>query len=239
MKKNPLERWQSEKQLLWEVTREMVQQDMVAGSNGNVSMRLAGDENDGPILITPAGRPYRQLGPEDLVVIDLDGEPVEGDLVPSTEAATHLRLYRERRDVGSVVHTHSPYASAAAVAGLEIPPVVDEMVIEVGGSVEVAEYAFPSTEELAEHVCRALGNRNAVLLRNHGLVGVGPGVWKAFGVCQLVERAAQVFLYASLLDRALPLPPQIVEMEQELFRMGRETQLLSIARAGLKGKERC
>ena len=238
MRKDPSERWRSERQLLWEVTVEMVQQSMVAGSSGNVSMRLAGDENAGSnILITPAGRPYRQLGPDDLVVIDLDGEPVEGDLMPSSEAATHLRLYRERREVESVVHTHSPYASAAAVAGLEIPPVVDEMVIEVGGSVEVAEYAFPSTAELAEHVYRALGDRNAVLLRNHGLIGVGPGVWEALGVCQLVERAAQIFLYASLLDRVLPLPQQIVEMEQDLFRMRRETQLQSIAQAGPRGKE--
>ena len=119
------------------------------------------------------------------------------------------------------MHTHSLYASVAAVAGLEIPPIVDEMVIKIGGSVRVAEYAFPSTEELAQRASQSLGDRNAVLLRNHGLVGVGRTSWEALDMCQMVERVAQIFVYASLLGRASTLPPEIIEVEKELFRMQR------------------
>ena len=209
-------KWHSERQVLWEVTREMVGGGLVSGSSGNTSLRLSGDGDK--VLITPSGRPYRQLDPEDLVVIDLDGEPVEGDLLPSSEAALHLTLYKARQDIGAIMHTHSLYAS---VAGLEIPPIVDEMVIKIGGSVRVAEYAFPSTEELAQRASQSLGDRNAVLLRNHGLVGVGRTSWEALDMCQMVERVAQIFVYASLLGRASTLPPEIIEVEKELFRMQR------------------
>ena len=211
--------WHSERQLLWEVIGEMVKHGLVAGSSGNASIRLSNVPDDGLVLITPSRRPYSQLGPEDLVVIDLGGETVEGDLLPSMETALHLALYQAREDIGAVMHTHSLYASVAAVAGLEIPPVVDEMVMKVGGSVVVAEYAFPSTEELAQRACLALGDRNAVLLRNHGLVGVGRTPREALELCELVERVAQIFFYASLLGKANSLPPEIIAMERELFKM--------------------
>ena len=122
-------------------------------------------------------------------------------------------------DIGALIHTHSVYASVAAVGGLEIPPLVDEMVIRVGGGVQVAEYGFPTTEELAQNARRSLGDRNAVLLRNHGLVGVGRTPWDALEICQLVERVAKIFLYASLMGRANPLPPDVVQRERELYLM--------------------
>ena len=224
-----MERWSSERQLLWQVAREMSAQGLVSGSSGNASLRLSQDGVGGLVLITPTGRSYGQLEPGDLVVIDLEGEAVEGDLSPSFESALHLTLYEARKDVGAILHTHSLFASVAAVAGLEIPPVVDEMVMSVGGSVRVAEYGFPSTEELAQRACWALGERNAVLLRNHGLVGVGRSPLEALNVCQLVERVAQIFVYASLLGKADPLPPEIVEMEGELFRMQRTARSLGRA----------
>ena len=220
-------KWDSERQSLWETTRELVGDRLVAGSNGNASLRLSGSPMEGLILITPARRRYRELAPEDLVVIDLEGEPVDGDLLPSSETALHLKLYKARMDIGAIIHTHSLFASVAAVAGLGIPPIVDEMVISVGGGVEVAEYAFPSSEELAQRACLALGDRNSVLLRNHGLVGVGRTSSDALEVCQLVERVAQIFVYASLLGKPVSLPAEIIEMERELFLMGRVTSALS------------
>ena len=228
----PLGKWHSERQLLWEITTEMVKERLVSGSSGNASLRLprAGGTDGGIdgggelVLITPTSRPYRQLSPEDMVVIDLEGGPVEGDLLPSSEAALHLTLYKARRDVGAVIHTHSLFASVGAVAGLEIPPLVDEMVVTIGGSIRVAEYGFPSTEELARNACAALDDRNAALLRNHGLVCVGSTLWEALEICQLAERVAQIFVYASLLGKATPLPPEIVTIEQELFRMQRTAQ---------------
>ena len=204
----------------------MVKDGLVAGASGNASLQLQGRAEGALVLITPSNRPYAQMGPEDLVVIDLGGEQVEGELMPSSETALHLKLYKTRPDIRVVVHTHSIFASVAAVAGMAIPPVVDEMVIKVGGSVEVAEYAFPSSEELAERACLALGERNAVLLRNHGMVGVGGTLAEALEVCRLVERVAQIFVFASLLGKASPLPPEIIKIERELFLMSRQAKNL-------------
>ena len=218
--------WPSERRLLWETIDEMVKDGLVAGASGNASLQLQGRAEGALVLITPSNRPYAQMGPEDLVVIDLGGEQIEGELMPSSETALHLKLYKTRPDIRVVVHTHSIFASVAAVAGMAIPPVVDEMVIKVGGSVDVAEYAFPSSEELAERACLALGERNAVLLRNHGMVGVGGTPAEALEVCRLVERVAQIFVFASLLGKASPLPPEIIKIERELFLMSRQAKNL-------------
>ena len=214
-----MDRWESERKLLWEVVQEMARRGLVSGSNGNASLRLHDTGAQDLILITPSQIPYGQLTPEDLAVIDFDGAPVEERHTPSSETPIHLQVYKQRPDVGAVMHTHSPFASVAAVAGMEIPPIVDETVFLVGGAVKVAEYGFPATEELAERVCLALEHRNAVLIRNHGLLGVGQSPQEALDICHLVERVAQIFIYASLLGKANSLPNQVVQVEEELFRM--------------------
>ena len=174
------------------------------------------------IAVTPMGKAHSTLKDEDIVVTDFDAEPVEGDLTPSSETLLHLGVYRARPDVRAVLHTHSVFASVAAVAGLEIPPIVDEMTVAVGGAVKVSEYAFPGTQQLADSVCAALGERNAALIRNHGAVGVGSSVREALDVCALVERMAQVFIYASLLGKVNILPEDVVEAELAIYRMQRD-----------------
>lgn len=210
--------WLEERQAVRRVAQEMARKGLVVGTSGNVSVRIPGGKR-GLLAITPSGHPYETLQATDIPVIDFEGEPVEGEAVPSTETLTHVAIYRCRPDVHAVIHTHSVYASVAAVAGLEIPPIVDEMVVRVGGAVKVAEYGFPSSQELADRVVEALGKRNAVLLRNHGLVGVERTLDKALAVCELVERVAQVFLIARLLGRDRPLPQEAMEAELALFRM--------------------
>ena len=102
------------------------------------------------------------------MVVDLDGKPIsEGGLQPSSETQLHLEIYRTRDDVQAVVHTHSVHASAASVVGRDIPPLIDEMLLTIGGPVKVGKYAFPGTQLLAQEACAALGDRNAALLRNH------------------------------------------------------------------------
>ena len=214
----PLE---GQRHLLRDIVAEMVDHGLVVGTSGNASMRVAGGTHDGRILITPSGVPYRTMAPEDLLLIDVDGEPVEGETMPSTETALHLAVYQRRTDVSGVVHTHSTYASVLAVAGLDLPPVLDEMVLKIGGTVRVAEYAFPSSAELAHEALKALEDRNAVLLRNHGLVGVGTTPRDALEVCLLVEHVARVFVYASLLGKASTLPPDTVRLQESLFQMQR------------------
>lgn len=203
------------RQAVLDAAREMHRAGLVVASSGNVSARAG----DGLLAITTAGKDYTTMGLDQIVVVDYDGEPVEGDGVPSTEMLLHVAVYRARPDAGAVMHTHSVYASALSVAGLPLPPLIDEMVVLLGDSVQVSEYAFPGGEELGASVVAALGERNAALIRNHGLVGVGPDVGHALNVCLLAERIAHVYAVASTLGAAAPLPPDAVAEEMELFRM--------------------
>ena len=156
---------------------------------------------------------------EDVMVIDGDVDVIEGEGVPSSESLTHVAVYRARPDVGCVIHTHSLYASVLAVAAVDLPPIIDEMVVYLGGPVKVAEYGFPSTEELGEKTVAALEDRNAVLVRNHGVVSAGAGVFEALRACELVERAAQIFVQASAFGHVQGLPPLAVEAERQIFKM--------------------
>ena len=218
-----MSKWSGEREELLRVVQRMAAGGLVAGASGNVSMCLERGVDNGFLLITPSQLPYETMTTEDLVVVDFAGDPVEGDHVPSVETLTHVAVYRARKDVGAVVHTHSVYASVLAVAGLDLPPVIDELVVAVGGAVRVADYGFPGSDELAERVCIALADRGAVILRNHGLLGVGATADRALGVCELVERAAQIFVWASALGRADPLPDDIVETERAIYLMKSNT----------------
>jgi L-fuculose-phosphate aldolase len=216
--------WREEKQEVMEACRRIAAAGLVAGSSGNVSRRVDGPDGAPLVVITPTRIPYARLTVDDILVIDLEGDPVEGDGVPSSETLVHLAAYRARADVGAVIHTHSLYASALSVAGLEIPPIFDEQVVFLGGSVPVAEYAMAGSQELADNACAALGEGNAVLLSNHGVVGVGADLEEAASVCELVERLAQVYVLALGLGQARPLPEQVVEVEKKIFRMSRGWQ---------------
>ena len=210
-------RWSAEKSAVLEAAQEMAALGLVTGTSGNVSIRLGGD--DELLAVTPSGVPYGDLTEDSIIVTDFEVEPVEGELPPSSETLLHVAVYRARPDVGAVIHTHSVYTSVAAVAGMEIPPILDEMATTLGGPVRVSEYGFPGSAELADKVALALGDRAAALIRNHGAVGVGGSAQEALEVCTLLERAAQIFIYTSLLSRATPVPRDSIEAEQAIYRM--------------------
>lgn len=178
-----------------EIGHTLLQEGLVVGTAGNISIRT---QDSGCILITPSGVPYPDLRPEDLVLVDENGQLLSGKLRPSSEVLLHTAIYRRRQDVNGIIHTHSPYASVFAVNRREIPPVLDEVAQLIGGSVPVAEYAPPGTQELAEFAVSALNDRQAVLLANHGMVGVGRDLREALVVCKVAEKAAQVYLLAKL-----------------------------------------
>ena len=198
---------------------EMERRGLVAGSSGNASVRLAPADDGERYLITPAGLPYDQMTPDALVEVDENIEPVGGEGIPSTESALHLGIYRRRADIGAVFHTHSLYASISAVVGKPIPPIVDEMVLYLGGPVEVAEYGFPGTEELAEAAAEGLGDRRAVLLRNHGMCAVGETVEAALRNAVLVERVAQIYAFAQIAGGATLVPEDAVDAERAVYMM--------------------
>lgn len=193
----------SARERIAELGRKMVNSGMVAGTWGNISAFV---RQEGLVIVTPSGMDYSNLQAEDMVVVDLKGKLVEGIRKPSSETPLHLAIYRAREDVSGVVHTHSEVASSFAVVRERIEPVVEDAAMLVGGPVEVAEYALPGTEELAHNVVIALGQRNAALMANHGLVGVGTTVDEAFTVCQVVEKCARIYAWAKLIGTPEIIP---------------------------------
>ena len=218
-------RWSAEKNAVVEAAQEMAALGLVTGTSGNVSVRLPdlGDAS-GLLAITPTGIPYGELTEESIAVTDFDVEPVEGELPPSSESLLHVAIYRARPDVGAVIHTHSVYSSVIAVSGIDIPPLIDEMVVAIGGAVKVSQYGFPGSEQLADNVCEALGPRNAALVKNHGAVGVGRDLREALAVCTLLERVAQIFVFARMSGRFDELPREAVEAERAIYNMRRENR---------------
>lgn len=192
----------------------MLERGLVAGTWGNVSIRVPGAAQ---VAITPSGRDYRSLRPEDVAVVDQQGNRLAGALVPSTELPLHLGIYAARPDIGAIVHTHSVFASACAAARRALPPIIEDLVQLAGGAVEVAEYALPGTAELAGNAVAALADRQAVLLANHGAVGCGRTAAEALLACELVEKGAQIYLYANLLGGAQVLSGEDVAAMRGFF----------------------
>jgi len=194
--------------------RRMYEAGLVVGTAGNVSVRLPEDKR---FAITPTSLDYETMTPEDVVVVDEERDLVLGERGPSFEADVHLAVYAARPDVHAVFHTHSIYASAYAVAGEKIPALVEEMVVYVGGEVEVAEYGRSGSDELAEAVVASLEDRAAVLLRNHGVLTAAKDLKKAYRVALLVERCAQICALARTIGKPAPLDPDVIEIEKQFY----------------------
>lgn len=201
-----------------DAVRRIANAGLVSGSSGNVSLRVTGADGD-LFAVTASSVPYSRFTIDDVLIVDREIDPVFGDGVPSSESLAHMAVYRARPDVGAVIHSHSVYASAFAVAGLPIPCVLDEQVVLLGGAVEVAEYAASASDELAANAVAALNDRAAVLLRHHGVIGVGRDLEQAIAVVDLVERVAKIRVLSVQLGGANELPADVVAAEQQVYRM--------------------
>ncbi|MFC2050032.1 class II aldolase/adducin family protein [Chloroflexota bacterium] len=209
--------WESEKKIVIEVAQEMAGKGLVVGTAGNVSLRLKDPSGRELLAITPSGRYYDSLKVDDIVVVDFAGQRVEGDLKASIETVMHTEVYKARKKVNAVVHAHPPFCSAIAVAGMDIPPLIDEQVIYIGGEIKVAEYALPGSPDLARNAVSALGPRNAVILANHGVLSVGRDMREALTTCELAEEMAKIYVSALSLGEVNTLPAEVVELEKALF----------------------
>ncbi len=197
----------------------MAQLGLVVGTAGNVSVRLDSESGRDIMAVTPSGASYDGLTRDDVVVTDFEVEPLEGELPPSSESLLHAGIYQRRPDVHAVVHTHSIYSSVLAVSGIDLPPVIDEVVVYVGGAVKVSEYGFPGSPELANNVCDALAFKKAAFIANHGAVAVGKSLEEALSICLLVERACQIYIMARSLGQVTPIPNEFVEAETAIYNM--------------------
>jgi len=176
----------------------LVKEGLVARTWGNISIRV----NESHMLITPSGRTYEDLTPEDIVLVNYHTSKHEGAIKPSSEKELHCEIYRTRKKINAVVHTHQMNASTVAAAHREVPPILDDMAQIIGPSVRVADYALPSTKKITKKTVSALKGRNAALMANHGAVCVGRDLEEAFVVCQVLEKACKAFIEAEFLGGA-------------------------------------
>lgn len=211
--------WDNVRVAIQEACVRLEAEGLVAEASGNVSVRLPSKDGRDLIAITPSQVPYRKLRPEQILIIDYERNVIDGEGKPSSESVTHLTAYRARADVGAVIHSHSVYASALAVAGQGIPPLIDEQVVTLGGEVQVAEFGMSASQDLADNAVKALELRQAVLLRSHGALSVGRDLDEVLAVAALVERMAKIYILARTLGEPLKLPAKIVELEIKFYRM--------------------
>ena len=187
---------------------ELPRHGLVVWTGGNVSAR---DPDTGLVAIKPSGVRYEDLTAESMVVLDLDGTIVEGDLKPSSDTASHLYIYRHRPDVNGVVHTHSRYATAFAAVGRPIPVYLTAQADEFGGEIPCAGFALIGDEAIGALVVEGIGRSPAILLKNHGVFTVGPTARAAVKAAVMVEDVAATVWLALQIGTPDVLPDDVVE----------------------------
>ncbi len=175
-----------------EVGLRLQQRGFLAGSDGNLSVRL----DDGRILITPSGKAKGRLDPADLIVVDSDGHKLEGNGNPTSEMAMHLAVYRARPEINACVHTHAPNATAFAVAGIPLPDDILPEVVVFVGPIALCEYAPPGTEAVPRSLEPLIKTHCAFLLCNHGLLTIGRSLEEASNRHETVEHYAHILRLA-------------------------------------------
>jgi len=193
-----------------ELHAELVRNGLVAWTSGNISARVPGTDL---LVIKPSGVAYADLTAESMVVCDLSGTRVSGELSPSSDTASHAYIYRHMPEVGGVVHTHSRYATAWAARGEPIPCVITAMADEFGGEIPIGPFAPIGGEEIGRAVVTTLsGHRSpAVLLRSHGVFTVGATARDAVKAAVMCEDAACTVHLASVMGPVTPLPPDQID----------------------------
>ena len=190
------------RETLWELHLELPKNDLVKWTGGNVSAR---DPETGYVAIKPSGVRYEDLTPEDMVIVDLDGDVIEGELKPSSDTLSHLYIYRHRPDVGGVVHTHSPYATAFAAVGKPIPVCLTAIADEFGGPIPCGGFALIGSESIGKAVLASIGSSSAVLLRKHGVFTIGTDAEAAVKAAVMTEDVAKAVWLAMQIGEPEPI----------------------------------
>jgi L-ribulose-5-phosphate 4-epimerase len=192
---------------VWQLHLELPKNGLVRWTGGNISAR---DPESGYVVIKPSGVLYDGLRPEHLVIVGPDGQPIEGDLKPSSDTASHLYIYRHRPDVFGVVHTHSPYATAFAALGRPIPVCLTAIADQFGGPIPCGGFALIGGEEIGQVVVESIGKSPAVLLKNHGVFTVGPTAEAAVKAAVMVEEVAHTVWVALQIGEPDEIPAEDV-----------------------------
>ena len=186
------------KQQIIEGGLRLVKEGLVSRTWGNISIKVDKEY----MLITPSGVFYEDLNNDNIILVNYRNLKYEGKIKPSSEYTMHCEIYKARKELNAVIHTHQMNASTVAVAQREVPPILDDMAQLIGPSIRVTDYSLSATKRIAKKTVKALKGRNAALLANHGAVCVGRNLDEAFIVSQVLEKSCKAFIEAEFLGGA-------------------------------------
>jgi L-ribulose-5-phosphate 4-epimerase len=202
------------REIVWKCNLDLPENDLVKMTSGNVSGR---DPETGLVVIKPSGYSYEKLTPAHMVVVDLDGRVVEGELKPSTDTDAHRYIYRHRADVLGIVHTHSPYATSFAALGQPIPACLTASAM-LGGEIPLGGYAPIGGEEIGREIVNKIGRALAIVMQNHGVFTIGSSPQQATKMAVEVEEIAKTTHLAMLRGQPIQLTPSQVDYMVDLYR---------------------
>jgi L-fuculose-phosphate aldolase len=201
------------RQQIADLGRRLEREGLLHFTAGNLSARVGPDQ----VAISPSGMPYGDISAEDVVIVNLRGDVVDGARRPSSEWRMHLAMYEIRPETGGVVHTHAPFATTLAVLGLPIPAVHYEIAALSDGVVPVLPYATYGTEALADHVRSHLGAANAALLANHGTIALGKTLGDAANYTAILEFLAMLYYQSRQIGDPVVLPREEILRVRQKF----------------------
>lgn len=198
-----------------EYGKKMLSSGLTESTGGNLSVL---DSETGLIAIKPSSIPYEKIEPEDVVVVNKEGETVEGKFKPSSETPMHTYLYRKRPEIRAIIHTHAPYSTVLAVVNKELPIITQDLAIFASESVHVAPFRAPGTKDLGEIANKYLGISDVVFLQNHGTLALGKSLQMAYMASWALERAAMAYCYSLMLNGNFTMIPK--EAARNLRKLG-------------------
>ncbi|NLX61976.1 MAG: L-fuculose-phosphate aldolase [Tissierellia bacterium] len=205
---------EKERQLIVEYGRKLITQGLTRGTSGNLSIF---NREKNLLAISPSGMDYFEIQAEDVVILDIEGNIVDGHRKPSSEVELHRIFYERRQDINAIVHTHSIYSTVLACLNYSLPA-VHYVVASAGKDVRCAQYATFGTRQLAENTYKAMEGRKAVLLANHGLLTGGKDLKEAFGIAESVEYCAEIYYRAKSIGQPVIIGDGEMEIILEKFK---------------------
>lgn len=205
---------EKERLQLIEFGKKLVETNLTKGTGGNLSVY---DRKNGHIAITPSGIDFFEIRPEDIVILDIDGNKIEGDRVPSSEWEMHLMTYRNRQDIDAVIHAHTMYATILGCLRWDLPA-THYMIAVAGPTVRCAEYATYGTHELAVNAVKAMEGRRAVILANHGILTGANDLLNAFNIVEEIEYCSEIYTKAKSIGEPIILPEDEMTLMAEKFK---------------------
>ncbi len=209
------------RQKVWEANTSLPKAGLVKWAQGNASGR---DPETNLVAIKPSGVQLDQLTVEQIVIVDLEGNVVDGDMKPSIDTASHLYVYRHRDDVNGIVHTHSPHATSFAVRGEPIGVYTTTAAALFGGAIPISRFATIGEEAIGCEIVTKIGNSSAILLRSHGVFTIGVTPNEALKYAIYVEEEAEIINLARQ-QLALQQKAPLIELDSELVAEARRMYL--------------